>query len=287
MDFKCILMVVSVLDGSRLEKLLAALEYGKNIRITVLPLTRNPVSGEMFLSADRIIHSHPFCQTMKNTRSALEKCLACKELAINKAVVTGKAYGGTCVHGCYEAVSPVKNGDKTEYVVFVGGIYNKNEKRSKKAVLYRQLLEQTEDTEYYKNLAETVSDAVKTYSLAYPCSTFDREGRNTRAEFAVIDYADAYYSGEISLKNLANVFYLNEKYLGRLFKKNTGLSFSEYINKKRLEKAAEMLIGTDRPIIEIALDCGFNNVTYFYRLFKRKYDLSPAFYRKVRKGNKL
>ena len=48
-----------------------------------------------------------------------------------------------------------------------------------------------------------------------------------------------------------------------------------------------MLIGTDRPIIEIALDCGFNNVTYFYRLFKRKYDLSPAFYRKVRKGNKL
>ena len=109
MDFKCILMVVSVLDGSRLEKLLAALEYGKNIRITVLPLTRNPVSGEMFLSADRIIHSHPFCQTMKNTRTALEKCLACKELAINKAVVTGKTYGGTCVHGCYEAVSPVKN----------------------------------------------------------------------------------------------------------------------------------------------------------------------------------
>lgn len=56
-------------------------------------------------------------------------------------------------------------------------------------MLYRHLLEQTEDTEYYKNLAETVSDAVKTYSLAYPCSTFDREGRNTRVEFAVIDYA--------------------------------------------------------------------------------------------------
>ena len=55
---------------------------------------------------------------------------------------------------------------------------------------------------------------------------------------------------------------------------------SDFVNEQRLNYATDLLINTNRPVIDIALDCGFNNVNYFYRLFKRKHGDSPNSYRK-------
>lgn len=58
-------------------------------------------------------------------------------------------------------------------------------------------------------------------------------------------------------------------------RRNTGKSFSEYLNDYRLEKAMEMLRSTDERIADIAYDVGFANVTYFNRLFKSRFGYSP------------
>ncbi len=96
-------------------------------------------------------------------------------------------------------------------------------------------------------------------------------------------HADKMYSTNLSLKEIALTYQKNEKYLGRLFKKETGVGFNEYCTQKRLKKAESLLIQSDAKIIDIALDCGFNNVSYFNRLFKKKHGTSPKTYRAAKK----
>ena len=95
-------------------------------------------------------------------------------------------------------------------------------------------------------------------------------------------YAETYYRNELSLKQLANLYFINEKYIGRLFKKQIGCSFREYLNRIRIEKAAELLINTDMKVIDIAYETGFGNVTYFNRVFASQRGCTPVEYRRSR-----
>lgn len=81
---------------------------------------------------------------------------------------------------------------------------------------------------------------------------------------------------------MAELFHYNPKYLGRRFKEKTGQSVSQYCNRRRLERAATLLSGSDGSVLRIATELGFNNVTYFNRLFKEHYGLTPTEYRKDR-----
>ena len=274
------------MDAERPEALIRALEYGKKIRISVLPLGCTPKNGAIQLVFERMIHAHPYCDRMKQTRDGLERCMACKQLAVKKAVETGEAYGGRCVFGVWEAVCPVVNsGGETEYVVFVGGMDAKNEPQGvhvrKPNAVHEHLLEPITETTPYLAMVRTVADYIALIGKAYPAlATSPERSAPEPIERAMLSYADAYFTGELSPKRLAGIFYMNEKYLGRRFKKAVGMSFNEYVNVKRLEKAAELLAGSEKSIIEVAFDCGFNNVTYFYRLFGKRYGVSPAVYRK-------
>ena len=83
----------------------------------------------------------------------------------------------------------------------------------------------------------------------------------------------------ITVSELTQVFHYNEKYLGRLFKRETGVSIHEFINNERLSLAEKLLRETNDSILSVSERAGFNNVTYFNRLFKAKHGLSPAAYR--------
>ena len=93
-------------------------------------------------------------------------------------------------------------------------------------------------------------------------------------------YADEQYTDSITISELSATYRKNEKYLGRLFKREIGLSFGDYVLSKRLKKAEKLLKTPDEKIIEIALECGFDNISYFNRVFKNKNGMSPGDYRK-------
>ena len=69
------------------------------------------------------------------------------------------------------------------------------------------------------------------------------------------------------------------QHLSRVLKASTGQSPTEYINALRLKRAATLLRGTDLTISEIALDCGFQNLPYFYKIFQQKYGATPRGFR--------
>lgn len=68
-------------------------------------------------------------------------------------------------------------------------------------------------------------------------------------------------------------------YVCRMFKRCLGMSPTQYINQLRVSYAENLLLNTDMDILEISMEIGLDNVSYFYDLFKRKHGLTPHRYR--------
>ncbi len=96
------------------------------------------------------------------------------------------------------------------------------------------------------------------------------------------EYIDSHYSEDITRSTLSKVFFLNSDYLGRLFKKETGLSVSGYLQEVRIEEAKRLLSGTSVQINEIAARVGYDNFSYFSHIFREKTGLTPIEYRRGR-----
>ena len=81
-------------------------------------------------------------------------------------------------------------------------------------------------------------------------------------------------------KELCEQFHLSEKYILRYFKEHFHITLSQYITHLRLEHAKQLLQDTDIPVTEIAMQSGYQNVSYFIRSFRKTYGVSPLKYRK-------
>ncbi|MFA9381005.1 MAG: response regulator [Acetanaerobacterium sp.] len=88
-----------------------------------------------------------------------------------------------------------------------------------------------------------------------------------------------HYMDNLSLKSLGEQFYINSVYLGQVFKKHYGISFKEYLNAYRIDRAANLLIDTDSKVYEIAEAVGYNNPDYFISKFVQQKEKTPHQYR--------
>ena len=97
----------------------------------------------------------------------------------------------------------------------------------------------------------------------------------------VLNYINDHYSEDISINTLADLCQYSEYHFMRFFKKHIGLTCIQYINNLRLEKSSILLTSTNNAIMDISLEVGFDNLSYFNKLFKRKYNLTPKEFRTI------
>lgn len=96
----------------------------------------------------------------------------------------------------------------------------------------------------------------------------------------VCDYLDAHYYENFTLARLAGMSYMSVSYFSMLFKKTTGQTCLNYLNRVRLQKAKELLQEPDLKIYEIADMVGYTSLPYFNRIFKQIVKITPVEYRK-------
>lgn len=89
------------------------------------------------------------------------------------------------------------------------------------------------------------------------------------------------YAEPITLKGLGSKYHIHPAYLGQLFQKETNESFTEYVNKFRIEKAKELLRDSTRKVQDIAREVGYWELGYFYKQFKKYVGASPTDYREM------
>lgn len=122
------------------------------------------------------------------------------------------------------------------------------------------------------------NDMTRKYCLlvqSYSLRTYSKPIQN------IINYISFNLTADLSLNAIALEFSLNDSYLSTLFKKETGVTLTNYVNNKRIEHAIYLLNTTKLPIQDIAASCGINDVNYFTKLFKKLKGMTPTQYRKM------
>ena len=97
-------------------------------------------------------------------------------------------------------------------------------------------------------------------------------------------YIDEHIEEELSLKRVAQAFYLSTSYLSRLFKNKAGMNFSEYVSMRKIERAKALLTETDLSVAEISRQLNYPEQNSFSRFFKSKVGIPPQTYRTLNTG---
>jgi two-component system response regulator YesN len=106
-----------------------------------------------------------------------------------------------------------------------------------------------------------------------------RNGKNKNTISQVMHVIDNGYHDKLTIQEIAKEVYLAPNYLCALFKQETGQTLNEYITKVRMEKAKELFKDKEKKINEICYAVGYNDPTYFTKIFKRYTGLNPIEYK--------
>ena len=287
-----------------LQEMIKQLSFNRKFHICI-----HDISGIIYhspvlqLLPNTTTHSREFCNTAKTTPLGMRYCIRCKAFSIRKAIAFKKSYTGQCYLGLSEIVQPVFWNEKPLCIIYIGNMITKTTKKTitgkikkisrkihvKEDLLLRSLKTVEEINEEtlneYQNIAKIIEQIIllstkEFYNIKVrpSLSPVATKTRHWIIEAIINDIA-VYYNREISLSDMARLYFVHPNYLCRLFRKETGVNFSEYLNQERIAKAKSLLEHTPEPITNIALQVGFNNVTYFNKLFKKYTGLTPSGYR--------
>ncbi|WP_338044948.1 helix-turn-helix domain-containing protein [Paenibacillus lignilyticus] len=113
---------------------------------------------------------------------------------------------------------------------------------------------------------------------------FNKRRKQDRKLIAeMITYMEEHLLQKVTLKEAAAKLHFTPNYLGYLFKEETGVTFSDFLNEIRIKKARAMLDNPKLKVYEIAESVGYKNVIYFNRMFKQATGMTPGEYRKKNK----
>lgn len=242
-------------------------------------------------------HTLAFCDIAKTTGNGFTLCTSCKKVACKIALRRKKYFFGVCPYGLFELVYPVEINEKIECIIFLGNQSENLPMTSEKAKLtcektgvdFKRISKEfgnikTANRQFMLSTAEIISEFIKLIYFKNQ-KNINYSGHTNKIVEDLKNYANEYYDCALSLKKMSELYFMNEKYLGRLFLKQTGRTFHSYLNMCRLDAAALLLKTTDKTVLEISFECGFNSISYFNRIFLKAYGKTPLQYRKSRDAN--
>lgn len=119
------------------------------------------------------------------------------------------------------------------------------------------------------------------YNNIISLNDIESKSKKYHAMHRVTHYIDDHFSDGISLEEVARATGISRYYVSHLFKELMKTTFVGYVNEQRLNRAAMLLLTSNKPIIEIAAISGFNNLSNFNRAFKMHFGKTPSAYRKA------
>ncbi len=160
------------------------------------------------------------------------------------------------------------------------------EAREQLEFLFTEILKETLDGKvYYQQVAESLSYSI----LAIVIRLLDLNKELTLNlsphSMRIKDYIDNHYTADFNLSELSSALYISQTYISHIFKTDMGISPMQYLVKRRIAHAKELLNTTDLSVSEISALCGYDDPVYFSQVFKRIVGSSPTQFRSGKKGN--
>jgi AraC-like DNA-binding protein/ligand-binding sensor protein len=236
-----------------------------------------------------------FCALMSRQSRSCAACLDVQQKIVESPEPAGKSV--ICFAGLCDTAVPVQLGEKLIGFLQTGQVLLKKPTHRQFARTTRQLLEwglkvdlnQLEEAYFstrvltpklYESMVRLL--AIFAQHLSFVCNQVLVQQRNsepatiTRARQFIHDHQ----TDDLSLAEVSRAVNTSTFYFCKLFKKATGLNFTEYLSQLRIEKAKNLLMNPNLRVSEIAYETGFQSLTHFNRVFKRIAGQSPTTYRK-------
>ena len=129
-------------------------------------------------------------------------------------------------------------------------------------------------------LIELLSLLTKTQFLQQADAAWSASDKQKISRYKkVVSYMEKHYAERISLDDLSELVSCNSQYLCRFFREITGYTPIQYLVSYRIDRACELLADTTMPVLEISMECGFDNVSYFIRKFRQLKGCTPNQFR--------
>lgn len=249
------------------------------------------------LPTEHLIHAAPFCSVAKSTARGFDRCLHCKARA-NRKALAGQPFEGPCAFGLYEFACPVCRNGQVLGVVYAGNLIPEDPRslllrhrtcirtgvsEARLTAAAAQCVSLGDRSEQMRVAVRLLADEVLLH-LEEPTPVPESTVRHPAVQ-QLLRAARVRYGQPLSLEQLARQQHIDAKYLGRLFLQQTGKPFHGYLNELRLNHAAELLRHTPMTVLAVALECGFQNISYFNRRFRQHYHCTPLQYRSVAQKN--
>jgi len=260
---------------------------------TGMPVALRPVeSWQLPHHAKR--NENPFCQMMSQKSRACSACLQVQEALSQSATMEAQTI--TCPVGMCDTAVPVKLGDRLIGFLQTGQVFRKKptasqfERTAKLAAEWGIVTDRAEMEEAYFDTkvisTKTHDSVIKLLSIfAQHLSMLSNQVvvQQENSEPPVIirakEYIHEHQTEELSLGQVAKAVNTSTFYFCKMFKKVTGINFTDYLSRVRIEKSKNLLLNPNLRVSEIAFEVGFQSLTHFNRVFKKILGQSPTEYR--------
>ena len=281
--------LIEALIGSRVYQ-----EYERAFNdMTGLPMALQPIeTWQLPYHGKR--NENPFCALMSQKSRACAACLQVRERLCEKAVTEPQSL--SCHSGLCETAVPVRLSDRLIGYLQTGQLFRKKPTQAQFGRVTRQLSEwgvQVNHDHIKKTyFAGKVVSAKEHDSIVKLLSIFAQHLamisnqvfiQQENSESPVIKRAKEYIcehqAEKLSLNTVAKAVNMSAFYFCKTFKRVTGINFTDYLSRVRIEKAKNLLLNPNLRVSEIAFEVGFQSLTHFNRVFKKLLGQSPTDYR--------
>lgn len=153
--------------------------------------------------------------------------------------------------------------------------------RQKLHHMLEELIREYENpSDFYKSYRRTLLNMFLFTMLMHTRRREPEQLKETGRTTQIVSYIHKHYQEDITLEQLAQMFYVSPFYLCREFKRYTNSTIVQYVNITRVMNAQRRLMETDKTVTEISRETGFSNLTHFNRVFKSITGTTPSGYRK-------
>lgn len=231
-----------------------------------------------------------YCSNIHKSQKCMDICVQSDDCELERACEKNGLHVYKCPFGIYEALMPIHKNDEIVAYVFVGmGIEDREESAEelmKLALDVSPTLNKGQLEKSIQDLPKYSKEKLDAFAALLPLISEYIETNNLLADAdmtigqLIKSYIKNNLSKKITLSDLSWKLHYSTVTLTEHFKKEYDITIMEYVMKKRMEKAARLLLNSELSIREVAEECGFCDNEYFSRCFKNYHGTSPVSWRK-------
>ena len=246
-------------------------------------------------------NENPFCSIMAQKSRSCAACLQVQQTLSETATTDAKTI--TCAAGLTDSAVPVRLGEKLVGFLQTGQVFRKRPSPAQFDRTLKQLLEwgvnadpnelkqayfatRVLTSKQYESMVNLLAIFAQHLSIISNQVMVKHENAEPPAITRSKQFIHDHQGEDISLGDVAKAVNTSSFYFCKLFKKGTGINFTDYLSRVRIEKSKNLLLNPNLRISEIAFEVGFQSLTHFNRVFKRILGQSPTEYRSQLIGEK-